>query len=142
MADGQQDRIGRVDVAVGALVERKEAGWRVLIARRRQDGVLGGYWELPGGKLEPGETPPECLAREMEEELGLSVAVGEPLPVVEHRYEHGLVRLHPYLCRAEGGRPRAIASSEIRWVGPGELDDYTFPPANGPLLEALCRALG
>ena len=76
------------EVAIGVLIDRKTGPARVLIARRRPDQALGGYWELPGGKIEVGETPKQCLEREFGEELGVGVSVGQALEAVEHDYEH------------------------------------------------------
>lgn len=130
---------GFFDVAIGVLLHDPlaEGGPRVLIARRPKAGVLGGYWEFPGGKREPGETLEACVVREFHEEVGLTVAVVEPLPVIEHVYDHGRVRLCPFICRWVAGEPRPIAVSEFRWVRPDELSAYRFPPANAELLRSL-----
>lgn len=129
----------RVRVAVGVLVEASPAGGAlVFIARRPAKAVLGGYWEMPGGKIEDGETAEECLAREFWEEVGLRVRVGEPLPVIEHRYDHAHVTLHPFFCqRAEGGEARNLQVTEHRWIRPHELADYQFPEANSSLIQQV-----
>ncbi|MEM1355945.1 MAG: 8-oxo-dGTP diphosphatase MutT [Planctomycetota bacterium] len=113
----------------------------ILITRRKPDAVLGGCWELPGGKLEQGETQTACLHRELQEEVGIEV---EPLfcfESIEHRYEHAHVRLIPYLCSRISGRPQPIEVEEARWVTPRELSAYPFPPPNAPLLASLIRLL-
>ncbi|MEX0885387.1 MAG: (deoxy)nucleoside triphosphate pyrophosphohydrolase [Phycisphaeraceae bacterium] len=115
---------------------------RLLIARRPAANVYGGYWELPGGKLEPGESLAQCLVREFEEELGVRVRVVEPLTSLVHRYDHATVELHAYLCEHEAGELQARAVSEWRWVRPGELGEYRFLPANGPILAAIRGRLG
>lgn len=129
------------DVAVGVLAERGEAGWRVLIARRPRDGVLGGYWEFPGGKLEAGETIRQCLVREFEEELAVTVAVTDALARIEHDYDHGRIRLHAFLCQHVAGEPEALAVAEHRWVPVAELPTYRFPPANDALLARIAEVL-
>ncbi|MEX1017985.1 MAG: 8-oxo-dGTP diphosphatase MutT [Phycisphaeraceae bacterium] len=126
-----------IDVAVGVLAERGPAGWRVLIARRPQAGVLGGYWEFPGGKREADETLKQCLVREFEEELALTVRITETLAQIEHTYDHGVIRLHAYLCEHVEGEPQALAVTEFRWVDVEALATYRFPPANTPLLDRL-----
>ncbi len=136
---GQESRV--IEVAVGLLFEGVRGCWRVLIARRPHGAVLGGYWEFPGGKLEPGETPEQALVREFEEELGVHVCVGRRLPVIEHRYAHGLVRLHAFICGGVSGRLCDLGVAEHRWIGAGELSSYTFPPANRGLLDWLSVAL-
>jgi A/G-specific adenine glycosylase len=98
-------------------------GNSVVLARRLPGGLLGGMWEYPGGKCEPGETLPDCLKRELMEELGVSVNVGEELGVYEHAYTHLRVTLHTFVCTLEAGEPQALHASEIRWVRPHELAD-------------------
>jgi len=132
---------GQVDVAIGALVEQSNGTWRVLIARRPDELVLGGYWELPGGKVEPDEAADQCVAREFLEELGVQVAVGEALPVIEHEYEHAHVRLHPFLCSKLSGEPKNLEVAEHRWVPAEDLDDYRFPQANTELIQQVKRHL-
>lgn len=127
-----------IEVAVGVLVRgRGEGAPQVLIARRSDDAVLGGYWEFPGGKCEADETLRQCVVREFEEELALTVAVTETLAHVEHSYDHGQVRLHAYLCEHVAGEPRAVAVAEVRWVRVDALATYRFPPANDALLERI-----
>ncbi len=113
----------------------------VLITRRPTDSVLAGYWEFPGGKIESGETPQQCVAREYLEEVGLTVRVGEPLAVIEHRYPHAVVRLTSFLCAPVSGRVRHLQVTDHQWVSPGDLAGYQFPPANEPLIEALCERI-
>ena len=113
----------------------------VLICRRRDDKVLGGFWELPGGKIEPGETPAQCLMREFAEELGVVVGVGKALPPIEHRYDHGLVRLHPFYCTRVTHEPQNREVAEHRWVGPEDLAALRFPPANAALMVQIARTL-
>ena len=130
-------RVKRVDVAI-AVVRR---GGRVLICRRPDGGHLGGFWEFPGGKLEAGESLEQCVAREVAEEVCITVRVVAAMGILEHEYPAVHVRLHPYLCEHEGGEPRAVACAEVRWVRPGELGQYRFPPANDRLLEEIARRL-
>lgn len=128
---------GVVDVAIGVLTGTHHGSRRVLISRRCKQTVWGGYWEFPGGKIEPGETARQCVAREFEEELGIAVCVNVALPVVKHRDAHGLVRLHPFYCRRRSGRPQDLQVAEHRWVFPNELRHYRFPPANQVLVQQL-----
>ena len=130
-----------VDVAVGVLAEVAAGGWKILITRRPHDAVLGGYWELPGGKLEHGEVARVCLVREFAEEVGLTVEVGAALPKVEHHYEHARVCLHPFFCRRVSGEPRNLAVAEHRWVSPEELASYRFPEANAEIMAHVRYAL-
>ena len=120
-------------VAVGLVMD----GDRVLIQKRPQDAMLGGLWEFPGGKAEPGESPEHACARELWEELGIRVEVGAPVARVEHAYSHFRVTLHAYRCRQLGGEPTTSTGEPLAWVAVGDLDDYAFPTANRKVIEAL-----
>lgn len=127
----------RVEVAIGVLVQDRQGFDHYLITLRRQDTVLGGFWEFPGGKIEPGESPQACVAREFREEVGLEVSLEEPLGVLEHAYDHAHVTIRPFRCRWLAGEPRNLQVADHRWVRPKDLAQYAFPPANAPLLELL-----
>jgi len=121
------------DIAAGVV---RHAG-RILIARRREDAMLGGLWELPGGKVEPGETPAQAAAREIREEVGVEAAVGELVATINHAYAHFRITLHVFACRLTRGRARPIGCAAVRWVRPDELDSYAFPRANRRVIELL-----
>ena len=122
-----------IEVAAG-LVYREG---RYLIARRNPGVHLAGLWEFPGGKRESGETLETCLQRELFEELGIRIGVPIPFQVVRHEYAEKTVQLHFFRCRIETGDAIPIDCAEIRWVLPHELDDFEFPPADRPIIEAL-----
>jgi A/G-specific adenine glycosylase len=111
---------------VVAAVTRRDDG-RVLVARRRQEDMLGGLWEFPGGKREEGETLPEALRRELLEEMGIEVAVGEQLAVVQHAYTHFRITLYAFACRLVAGEPACIECDDFRWATPEEI--YALPMA-------------
>ncbi|MBI5014231.1 MAG: A/G-specific adenine glycosylase [Deltaproteobacteria bacterium] len=123
------------DVALGIVFDRD----RVLIDQRPYGGLLGGLWEFPGGKVEPGESPARAVVRELREELGLEVAVGEPLTPVKHAYSHLRVTLHPFLCRLVAMDARTGEGRPHRWISPEELPDYPMPRANRKVIEELAR---
>jgi A/G-specific adenine glycosylase len=110
---------------------------QVLIDRRPQEGLLGGLWEFPGGKVEPGETIEECIVREIREELGIEITVGDHLITIDHAYTHFRVTLNVHHCQHISGTPEAIACDEIRWVSVAELDRFPFPKANETIIAAL-----
>ncbi|HEY9621351.1 MAG TPA: A/G-specific adenine glycosylase [Crinalium sp.] len=112
---------------------------QILIDRRRQEGLLGGLWEFPGGKIEPGETVEECIAREIQEELGIEVKVGDRLITIDHAYSHFRVTLNVHHCYHVSGEPQPIECDEVRWVTLDEINDYPFPKANGQIIEALLK---
>jgi A/G-specific adenine glycosylase len=97
---------------------------QVLIARRPSDGLLGGMWEFPGGKVEPGESLADGLRREIREELAAEIAVQEPFGVYRHGFTHFKITLHAFLCELLSGEPRPVEASELRWVEPRALKDF------------------
>lgn len=121
---------------IGVAVIRNDQGL-VLIDRRPAEGLLGGLWEFPGGKVEPGESVADCVRREIAEELAIAIEVGEELITVDHAYTHFKVSLHVHLCRHLSGEPQAIGCEEVRWVAIEELDQFPFPKANTRIIAAL-----
>ncbi len=103
---------------------------RYLLGKRPPDGMLGGLWEFPGGKVEPGETHEEALIREIREELGIEIRVRSHLATVHHAYSHLKVTLHLYLCEHTGGRPQALYHSVLKWIPRAQFELYSFPAAN------------
>jgi len=110
---------------------------RVLIDQRLEEGLLGGLWEFPGGKQEEGEAITATIERELVEELAIAVEVGEELIVIEHAYSHKRLQFVVHLCRWLAGEPQPLASQQVRWVEPSELDAYPFPAANTRIIAAL-----
>ena len=133
MAPGSRNPVPVVDVAA-ALIEQ---GGRYLIARRRDDAALGGFWEFPGGKRKSGESLEACLQREVREEVGVEVAIVSPCDRGIHIYPHATVDIRFYRCALIAGEPRALGCEELRWVAPYELTEFRFPPANTVLIQRL-----
>jgi mutator protein MutT len=121
-------------IGVGVLWNAQQ---QILIDRRRPQGTMGGLWEFPGGKIEPGETVEECIKREIQEELGIEVEVGKHFITIEHDYSHLRVTLTVHHCRHLRGVPQPIECDEIRWVTLDEIDQFTFPAANNQIIAAL-----
>jgi A/G-specific adenine glycosylase len=126
---------------IGVAVIWNDQG-QVLIDRRRQEGLLGGLWEFPGGKVEPGETLESCIRREIQEELGIDIAVGDRLITVDHTYTHFRVTLNVHHCQHLSGEPQPIECDEVRWVTLQEIDQFPFPKANVRIIEALHQFSG
>ncbi len=112
-------------------------GDELLIAQRPAEGMLGGLWEFPGGKQEPGETLPECLVREIREELGIEIEVGARLTSVDHAYSHFSITLHAFAARYVCGTPEALGCAAWRWVVPEALDDFALPRADRLIVEFM-----
>lgn len=110
---------------------------QLLITQRRADDHLGGLWEFPGGKLEPGETFEQCLARELREELGIEVRVGELFESVTHAYAEKAVHLKFFLCCLSSGEPQTLGCAAWKWVHREELATHPFPAADARLLGRL-----
>lgn len=121
---------------VAAGVIWREDG-RFLIAQRPLDGLLGGLWEFPGGKQEGGETLPQTLRREIEEELGLVIEVGRPFAQVKHAYTHFRITLHAFHALRRQGQPQHIGVANHAWVTLDDLDDYPFAVADRKIIAKL-----
>ncbi len=121
---------------IGVGVIRNDLG-EILIDRRLSKGEMAGFWEFPGGKIEPTETIEECIRREIEEELAIAVSVGSRITTIDHDYVKFKVTLFVHECQYLAGEPQAIACQEIRWVTIAELDRYNFPAANYQIIESL-----
>ena len=126
-------------IGVGVVIN---AAGEVLIDQRLEEGLLGGMWEFPGGKQEQGETIETCIARELKEELGIAVTVGDELITVDHAYSHKKLRFVVHLCTWVSGEPQPLASQQVRWVRPDDLGNYAFPAANARIIEALLIQVG
>jgi len=125
-------------VGAAIILNRKD---QILIAQRNPEGgMLAGLWEFPGGKIAKGETMPECIARELTEEMGLSLEVGPHLVTVPHAYSHFTIALHAHFARIRSGRPRHIECADHAWVSLEQFDDYPFSKADLDIIRAL-RAL-
>ena len=118
-----------------AVIERDSY---VLIGLRKKDGPLADFWEFPGGKVEPDETPERAAVRETLEETGLVVQVIDELSSREFVYDHGNLRLHFFRCELVANTDQApLVPPRFRWVLRSELDQFRFPPANDELLQLL-----
>ena len=138
-----------VRVAIALIVHNG----RILIGHRPPGVRLAGYWEFPGGKLEPGETPAECVIREVHEECGLEVAIVQELPPILREDDDLTVELLPFVCEVKGGDAspaadlkspqappvQAAGTTQLQWVPISRLREYRFPPANDVLLAHIAR---
>lgn len=121
---------------IGVAVIKNLQG-QILIDRRLPQGLHGGLWEFPGGKIERGETVEECIKREINEELGMEIEVGSHLITIEHTYSDFQITLIAHHCYHRLGVPQPLECEEIRWVSITEIDQFSFPEANLEIISAL-----
>lgn len=124
----------QVDV-VGAVIANEQG--EILCAQRSESMAQPGLWEFPGGKIEPGESPAECLRREIREELRCEIAVGDLVADVTHPYPTVTVRLITYRARLTAGTPTPAEHARLVWLPVSELGSLTWAPADIPTVERL-----
>ena len=124
---------GLIDVAAAVIFRNGH----LLITQRRAADPLGGLWEFPGGKREPGETLEACLRRELKEELALDAEPQELLDSITHRYPDKTVALHFYRCACDAGEPQILGCQALAWITLDQLDAYVFPAADQQFLVLL-----
>jgi 8-oxo-dGTP diphosphatase len=128
-------------IRVVAAVLRDGCG-RVLIAQRPPGKHMAGYWEFPGGKIAPGESSEAALARELAEELGVSLRRCHPLLQLRHDYPDRVVELDVFLVDDYGGEPTGLEAQALKWVAAAQLAGEALLPADRPIIDALNAAAG
>src|SRR5262245_37490321 len=136
--DPDRTEASPIPVGIG-LIRRGDA---FLFRRRPAGTVYAGYWEFPGGKCEPGESPAQATARECLEEIGLRIVVGRLRRTVVHRYPHGLVELFFHDCMTEEPDAEPDPATGFRWVPVEQLASLRFPEANEAIVDELAREWG
>ena len=119
------------DVAVGMIWNKN----KILISKRKDKGLLGGLWELPGGKKEKSESFTACLKRELYEELNIKVDVDKTIGNIKHNYSHFGINMRGFHCYVLSGSPKAISAQKIKWIDLEHIKDYPFPKATLKLFE-------
>jgi 8-oxo-dGTP diphosphatase len=127
-------------VAACALVD---TDGRVLLAQRPEGKQLAGLWEFPGGKVEPGETPEQCIIRELHEEIGIETEIPclAPLTFASHSYDDFHLLMPLFVCRRFRGIAQPREGQALKWVRPKQMRDYPMPPADAPLIPFLIDLL-
>ena len=119
------------DVAVGMIWNKN----KILISKRKDKGLLGGLWELPGGKKNKSESFATCLKRELYEELNIEVDVDKTMGKIKHKYSHFGINMRGFHCYILSGSPKAISAQKIKWIDLDDIKDYPFPRATLKLFE-------
>lgn len=133
----QKKRTPTYHIAAGVILKKDQ----LLITRRKPEGLLGGLWEFPGGKLKPKETAADACVREIHEETGIRVKIVKPIAVIKHAYTHFKIDMTVFICEYLSGRIRLKGPVDFRWVSEDELDNYAFPKANLKFFDSLKQAL-
>lgn len=123
----------RIEVSAGLIFREG----KLLITQRHAKSHLGGLWEFPGGKREPGETFEKALVRELREELGVEVSVGGLIEEINHDYPEKSVHLKFFDCQIVSSEPKPLGCAAVRWISRGELKRFSFPAADAQLLARL-----
>lgn len=132
----KRKKVPEYRISVG-VVEKKG---KFLITKRKPDGLLGGLWEFPGGKIKKGETPEIACLREIKEETNLDVKTLRHLTTVRHTYTHFKIHMDVYLCEFIRGRVSLKGPVDFRWITLKEIEKYPFPKANHKFFKALKKA--
>ena len=103
---------------------------KILITKRKKEGLLGGLWEFPGGKIKKNESHIDCITREIKEELSIKVDVSDFIVKVDHKYSHFSITLHAYHCHYKAGKIKCNAADQFKWIDINSFSKYPFPKAN------------
>lgn len=125
------------DVAAAIIINNG----KILIAQRAENQKLAGKWEFPGGKVESGETPEECLKREINEEFGIDIKVNDFFGESIYQYDTETIKLIAYKAQWIDGEYKLTAHSQIKWIESYELENYDFAPADIPFIKKLKEEL-
>lgn len=123
----------KIEVVGAVIVDSGE----VLCAQRSQEGNLPGKWEFPGGKIEKGESPREALSREILEELGVEVEIGNVITSTEYEYDFAVVSLTTFYCSLVSTKPIALEHNQIKWLQPDLLGELDWAPADIPAVTII-----
>lgn len=129
------EQVDRTPLAVCAAVIEHQG--KYLLTERPANKQQGGYWEFPGGKIDPGESPHQALKRELREELDISIEIGPLLETVHYHYAWGSVLIIAYLCQHCSGEIKHLEVADHAWVAPEQFDRYPILPADQPILAKL-----
>jgi A/G-specific adenine glycosylase len=130
----ERGKLPHHDVAAGVI--RRQDG-HLLIIRRNVAAMLGGLWGFPGGRCRAGESLPDCLRRQVRAQIGVDVAVDQPLITIRHSYTHFRITLHVSECRYLGGEPQTVDGADWRWLRLEDFADFAFPVTDQKIIARL-----
>ena len=122
------------DVVVGYIQNQQK---KFIITKRPKDKMLGGLWELPGGKRETGESLKSGLMREIKEELSIDIKINKKIGTIQHSYSHMKIKLHGYHCSVKSGKIKLNASKQLEWINFSDINKYSFPTASHKLFKEM-----
>lgn len=137
MNSEMHNQVSVINVTAGIILKQN----KILIAQRRFDDELGGLWEFPGGKTEPGETLPECLIREIFEELNIQIEVQKYLISLDQNRSNSIIRIHFFLCQFRGGRPEPRGVQDWNWISFKQFSSFEFIAGDQLVIEQLPQLL-
>ncbi len=130
----ERKKIPILDVVVAIILNNNK---EFLITKRPKDKMLGGLWELPGGKIEKKETFIECVSREIKEELNISIEVQKQIGTVKHAYSHFKIRLHGFMCEMKSGKLKIQSADDYSWIKFRDIESFSFPKATHKLFKKI-----
>ena len=123
-----------IDVVVGYIEDQEN---NFIITKRPKQKMLGGLWELPGGKREKGESLKNSLIRELKEELSIHIKINQKIGMIQHTYSHMKIKLHAYKCEIKNGKIKMNVAEGLEWIQFRDISDYSFPMANHKLFKKM-----
>lgn len=139
ITSSNEEKARKILHVVGAAISKNGT---ILCAQRGSGKTLNGFWEFPGGKIEPHETPREALHREIEEELLCEVEVGEEVCTSEYVYDFATVRLTTFICHLISGMPQLTEHQSIQWLTPEQLPTLNWAPVDREAVQLLAGSKG
>ncbi len=122
------------DIVVGFIINKNQ---NFLITKRPKNKMLGGLWELPGGKREKGESLKKGLIRELKEEINVDINIDRKIGTIQHSYSHMNINLHGYECKIKNGKLKKNECDDIKWIKMNQINHYSFPKANHKLFSII-----
>jgi A/G-specific adenine glycosylase len=121
------------NIAVGVIWNEN----KILITKRPNNGLLGGLWEFPGGKIKTNESSQQCVIREIKEELNIKIRIQKKIHQIQHAYSHFSITMHAYNCQFIKGNLKLLGCTDFKWINPGDIEKFAFPKANHKIFNKI-----